>query len=218
MLFPFSELRSITTLELKSLFVMVNRIKYTPVASIVDYFKIVPKMSGPIECTSMVTRIAINLGCPEMANLAYKGDVLDLGHDHFVHAHILHEEPNRSLSMLYGHKAIWLPNPGLRLYSCKILTLQFDWMGEVRHIFEDHLALVSKLAWRQYSRPLLHRRLTEPQWDTGYGGGDMGYHEGSSYYPSQGYPEPSLRARTFASARYPDWYAPLEQYVSYGVD
>jgi hypothetical protein len=30
----------------------------------------VHKMSGPIECTSMFTRIAMTLGCPEMANLA----------------------------------------------------------------------------------------------------------------------------------------------------
>jgi hypothetical protein len=37
------------------LFVMVNRIKYTPVADIVDYIKNVSKMLGPIECTSMVT-------------------------------------------------------------------------------------------------------------------------------------------------------------------
>jgi hypothetical protein len=58
----------------------------------------------------------------------------------------------------------------------------------------------------------------EPQWDTGYGGGYSHYNEGGSYYPSQGYPEPSLRAETSASARYPDWYTPLEQYVSYGVD
>jgi hypothetical protein len=62
MLFPMSELRSITTPKLKWLFAMVNRIKYTPVANIVDYFKNVHKMLGPIECTSMVTRIAMNLG------------------------------------------------------------------------------------------------------------------------------------------------------------
>jgi hypothetical protein len=73
-------------------------------------------MSGPIECTAMVTRIAMNLGCPEMANLAYiEGDVPVLGLDHFVHAHILREEPDHSLSMLYGRKAIWLANLGLRL-------------------------------------------------------------------------------------------------------
>jgi hypothetical protein len=89
-LFPIVELRPLTTLEVKCLFAMVNRIKYTPVADIVNYFKNVPKMSGPIECTSMVTRITMNLGCPKMANLAYiEGDVPILGIDHFVHAHIL---------------------------------------------------------------------------------------------------------------------------------
>jgi hypothetical protein len=69
MLFPIAELRSVTTPELKCLFAMVNRIKYTPVADIVDYFKNVHKMSGPIECTSMVTQIGINLGCPENGQL-----------------------------------------------------------------------------------------------------------------------------------------------------
>jgi hypothetical protein len=81
-------------------------------------------MLGPFECTSMVTRIAMNLGCPEMANLAYiAGDVPNLGLDHFVHAHILCKELDHSLSMLYDHKAIWLPNTGLRLYSYESLTL-----------------------------------------------------------------------------------------------
>jgi hypothetical protein len=70
-LFPMVELHSTATLELKCLFAMVNRIKYTPVADIVDYFKNAHKMSGPMECTSMVTQIALNLGCPEMANLAH---------------------------------------------------------------------------------------------------------------------------------------------------
>jgi hypothetical protein len=135
-LFPMAELCSVTTLELKCLFAMVNRIKYTPVADIVDYFKNVNKMSAPIEYNSMVTRIAMNLGRLKMANLAYiEGDVPDLGLDYFVHAHILREESNHSLSMLYGRKAIQLPNPSLRLYSYKSLTLQFDRMGEVHHSF-----------------------------------------------------------------------------------
>jgi hypothetical protein len=123
MLFPIVELHSIATPELKCMFAMVNRIKYTHVADIVDYFKNVHKMLGPIECTSMVTQIAMNLGCPNMANSAYiEGDVPILGLDHIVHAHILHEETDHSLSMLYGRKAIRLPNPGLRLYSCESLT------------------------------------------------------------------------------------------------
>jgi hypothetical protein len=121
MLFPIAKLHSVTTIELKCLFAMVNRIKYIPVADIVDYFTNVSKISGPIECTALVTRIAMNLG---YSNLTYiEGDVAVLGLDHFVHVHILCEEPNYSVSMLYGHKAIQLPNPALRLYSCESLTL-----------------------------------------------------------------------------------------------
>jgi hypothetical protein len=101
--FPMVELHSVATPELKCLFAMVNRIKHTPIADIVDYFKNAHKMLGPIKCTSMVTWVAMNLGCSEMANLAYiKGDVAVLGLDHFVHAHILREEPDHPLSMLYG--------------------------------------------------------------------------------------------------------------------
>jgi hypothetical protein len=123
-LFPMVELHYVATPELKCLFAMINRIKYTPVANIIDYFKNVCRMSGPIECTSMVTQIAMNLGCPKMADLAYiEGDVPILGLDHFVHAHIRHEELDHSLSMVYGHKVIRFPNPGLRLYSCECLTL-----------------------------------------------------------------------------------------------
>jgi hypothetical protein len=71
-----------------------------------------------------------------MANLAYiEGGVPDIGLDHFVQARILCEEPNHSLSILYGRKAIRLPNPGLQLYSYESLTLSFDQMGEARHNF-----------------------------------------------------------------------------------
>jgi hypothetical protein len=84
MLFPMVQLCSVTTPELKCLFALLKRIKYTPVANIVDYFKNVLKMLGPIESTSLVTWIAMNLGCLEMANLAYiEVDVPILGIDHF---------------------------------------------------------------------------------------------------------------------------------------
>jgi hypothetical protein len=219
--FPMVELHSVATPELKCLFAMVNRIKYTPVADIVNYFKNVHKMSGPIECNSKVTQIVMNLGCPEMANLAYnEGDVHIPGLDHFVHAHILHEEPDHSLSILYGHKAIWLPNPGLQLYSYENLTLQFDRMEEVCQTFTGppHTRGQAHLEAAQQTMTTPQAHPQEPQWDTWYGGGYLGHHEGGGYYPSHGYPERSLRAGTSASARYPDRYAPLERYVSYRVD
>jgi hypothetical protein len=194
-LFPTAELYSVTTPKLKCLFAMVNRIKYTPTTDIVNYFKSMHKMSGPIECTSMVTRIAMNFGYPKMANLAYiEGDVLVLGLDHFVHAYISREEPDHSLSILYGRKAIWLPNPALRLCSYESLTLQFDRMGEARHSFtgppRTHRQARLEVAQQAMTTPQAHSQ--EPHWDTRYGGGYSGHHEGSSYYPSHGYPESSL--------------------------
>jgi hypothetical protein len=47
-LFPMAGLRSVTTVELKCLFAMVNRIKYTLVADIVDYFTNVSKILDPL--------------------------------------------------------------------------------------------------------------------------------------------------------------------------
>jgi hypothetical protein len=153
-LFPMAKLHSVATPELKCLFAMVNSIKYTPVDDFVDYFQNVQKMSGPIECTSMVTRIAMNIGCPKMANLTYiEGDVPILDLDHFVHVHILHEEPDHSLSMLYGHKAIWLPN---RAFDCTLVkVLHYSLIGWERRTTasQDHLALTGKLIWRQHCRP-----------------------------------------------------------------
>jgi hypothetical protein len=105
----------------------------------------------------MVTRIALNLRCPEMANLSYiEGDVPILGLDHFVHAHILREEPDHSLFMLYGHMVI-------RPFDCILVkVLHYSLIGWERHTIasHDHLTLMGELTWRQHSRPRLHCRLT----------------------------------------------------------
>jgi hypothetical protein len=91
---------------------------------LIFYHICTPMLAKFDSCKKWVLQIAMNLGCPEMAKLDYiEGHVPVLGLDHFVHAHILHEEPNHSLSVLYGRKVIWLPNPALRLYSCENLTL-----------------------------------------------------------------------------------------------
>jgi hypothetical protein len=161
MLFLMAELRYVATPKLKCLFAMVNRIKYTPVANIVDYYKIVHKMSGPIECTSMVTQIAMNLGCPEMANLAYiEGVYLFL-----------------VMTILFMCTSC-AKNPIILYLCCMVarrsgyLTLAFDCtrvkvlhcssIGWERCMIasQDHLTLAGELVWRQHNRPQLHHRLT----------------------------------------------------------
>jgi hypothetical protein len=96
----------------------------------------------------------MNLGYSDLAYI--EGDVPVLGLDHFVHTHILCEERDYSVSMLYGRKVIWLPNPPLRLYSCESLTLQLIRWERHATTSQDHLTLASELVWRQHSRPRLH--------------------------------------------------------------
>jgi hypothetical protein len=150
-LFPMTELHSIITIELKCLFAMVNRIKYTPIADIVDYFTNVPKISGPIECTSLVTWIARNLGYSDLAYI--EGDVPILGLDHFVHVNILCEE----LIILYPscmviRRSGYLTRP-FDFILLKVLHCSF--IGWERHATasQDRLALAGELVWRQHSRP-----------------------------------------------------------------
>jgi hypothetical protein len=153
-LFPTVKLHFDTTPMLKSLFAMVNRIKYTPVADIVDFFKNAHKMSGPIECTSMVTQIAINLGCAEMANLAYiEGDVPDLGLDHlFTHISCVRNSIILYLYCMVARRSAYRTQS----FNCTLVkVLHCSLIGWERHATAslDHLALMGELAWRQHSRP-----------------------------------------------------------------
>jgi hypothetical protein len=88
----------------------------------------------------------MNLGYSDLAYI--EGDVPVLGLDHFVHMHILREEPNYFVSMLYGHKAIRLPNPALNYILVKVLHCSL--IGWKRHATtsQDHLALAGELIWR----------------------------------------------------------------------
>jgi hypothetical protein len=138
MLFSMRELCSVNIAELRCLYAMMHKIRCSPVTDMVDYFKEICTLVGPIECMSMVTQIALNLGCPEMAHMSYiEGDVPILGLDHFVHAYILCQESDYNISMLYegGSKVLRLPNPTLALYSYHKLTLQLTQIGDVHHSY-----------------------------------------------------------------------------------
>jgi hypothetical protein len=69
-------------------------------------------------------------------------------------------------------------------------------MGEARYSFigltRTRRRARMETAQQTMTTPQAHPQ--EPQWDhpTRYGGGYSGHHESGSYYPSHGYPEPSL--------------------------
>jgi hypothetical protein len=126
MLSPMPKLHSVTVAELKCIFALVHRIMYTPVGNVVNYFKEIHTLLVPIECTSLVTCIALNIGCPETQKVAYvEGDVPIHGLSHYVNAHVLREEPDHFISMLYdgGNKVLRLPNQAYLLHSCDQLII-----------------------------------------------------------------------------------------------
>jgi hypothetical protein len=100
----------------------------------------------------------MNLGYSDLTYI--EGDAPILCLDHFVHTHILCEEPDYSISMLYGRMTIWLPNQPFKYILVNVLHCSF--IGWERHAkaSQDHLALVGEIVWRQHSRPRLYHRLT----------------------------------------------------------
>jgi hypothetical protein len=154
MLFAMVGLHSVTTPELKCMFAMVNRIKYTPVADIIDYIKNVHKMSGPIVCTSMGTRIAMNLGCPKKANLAYIEGMYQ-----FLILTILFTRTScaRNLIILYLCCMVTRRSGDLtRPFDyIPVKVLHYSLIGWKRHITasQDHLTLAGELEWWQHNRP-----------------------------------------------------------------
>jgi hypothetical protein len=67
-------------------------------------------------------------------------------------------------------------------------------MGEACHSFigPPHTHGRAHMEAAQHTMTTLQAHPQEPQWDTGYGSGYLGHPESGSYYPSHGYPEPSL--------------------------
>ena len=64
-LFPRDDVRTMHSDELMILYVMVNKIRVSPAKAVVKQWLTNFRMTGPIECTSLVTRIVSNMGTLE---------------------------------------------------------------------------------------------------------------------------------------------------------
>lgn len=134
-LFPRGDIRVVRQDELKILYAMVKKIRVSPAECMIDQWLDNIKLTGPIECTSLVTRIAQKCGLLENVHVEYLTvDREFLGEDYFVQGHTLKHGPNNTLIYHFpGYTNEFpLPNPGLRLYHCRALTLPLEPVGEVR--------------------------------------------------------------------------------------
>ena len=89
-LFPRSDFRTIRNDELKLLYAMIKRQKLSPVKVMMTQWLEIPSLKGDVGCTSLVTRIAKNLGLLKNASIIYI-DVPRwlIDYDYFNHAHML---------------------------------------------------------------------------------------------------------------------------------
>ena len=105
---------------------MVNKIRISHARAMVKQWLTNFKMSGSIECTSLITRIVSNMHVLEGNPVPFIEDhrVL-IDESYLVQGHILKKGPNDSLvffSLGYSNE-IPLPNAGYHLYNCRSLTI-----------------------------------------------------------------------------------------------
>ena len=93
------------------------------------------KVSTSISCTSLVTRIATNIGALEGQNVIYISTPRTIIDEHYLmQGHHLKYNAARDLVFFFpGYtNEIRLPNPGLHLYSCHELTFPLESKEEAR--------------------------------------------------------------------------------------
>ena len=81
---------------------MVKRRKVSPVKFILKQWIEILELKGDVGCTSLVTRIAKNLGLLENASVAYIYDIpyRYIDYEYFVQAHMLKKNKDGKLVMM----------------------------------------------------------------------------------------------------------------------
>ena len=70
-LFPRLDIRTVRVDEMKLLYAMINRIRVSPIKCMMEYWLGIFRRGGDEECTSLITRIARNLGLLDTTLITY---------------------------------------------------------------------------------------------------------------------------------------------------
>ena len=105
---------------------MVNKIKNSPAQALVKQWLSNFKMTGPIECISLITHIATRIGALEGNFIPFiEDDLAYIDEAYLIQGHTLEKGPNDSLIFFYlGYtNEMPLPNAEFHLYNCHSLTI-----------------------------------------------------------------------------------------------
>ena len=102
-LFPRDDVRPVRNDELLILYAMVNKIKISPTQALVKQWFLNFKMTGPIECTSLITHIATRVGALEGNSIPFiEGDRTYIDEAYLIQGHTLKKGPNDFDFLLHG--------------------------------------------------------------------------------------------------------------------
>jgi hypothetical protein len=127
-----TDLRLCSLPELQCLYAMANKIRFSPIRSMLAHWQKMISGRSPIDITPLVTRVARYVKAMDGAEVTFLPKMeayrYEVGLEHFVQGHMMREEPGNSIYMCYpGYdREIELPCPRLSLYSVKSLTLQME--------------------------------------------------------------------------------------------
>ena len=124
-LFPRDDPQTMRNDELMILYAMVNKIRVSPAKAVVKQWLTNFRMMGPIECTSLVTRIASNLRILDGNPVpSIEGPRALIDETYLVQGHTLKKGPNNSL-VFFSLGYVPLPNVGYHLYNYRSLAISF---------------------------------------------------------------------------------------------
>jgi hypothetical protein len=123
-MFPRDDIRKVRVGDLQLLYAVLKKIRISPVRLLVAHWFSTHELMGPVGCTSLITRLATNLGALNNSSVNFIEEARPCyGYESFRHARILKREHD-GLHMIFENRGrLWLPNPGLSLYTVQVLLV-----------------------------------------------------------------------------------------------
>jgi len=136
-LFPRHDFHRLLDVELQCLYAIVHKRKIAPVKEMINCMLSNFRQTKPIYCTSLVTRIAKNIGALQGENVTYlDSPPLEITITNLIHGHIIKFDEKDHEKIVYFFPGfvneIPLPNPELSLYKSPSLTFALVELDEAR--------------------------------------------------------------------------------------
>jgi hypothetical protein len=123
-MFPRDDIRKIRVGDLQLLYAALKKIRVSPIRLLVAHCFFTHELMGHVGCTSLITRLATNLGALNNSLVNFIEEARPCyGYESFRHARILKREHDGLYMIFENRGRLQLPNLGLSLYTVQVLIV-----------------------------------------------------------------------------------------------